>query len=76
MGAQILHEKYPEVKLEFGLLEKVDVGIAMNEKIAAVSLLVLNGKLDPSQAFCGENANFHQWNQDLFNHYRQKTRES
>jgi predicted transcriptional regulator len=65
-------------KMAFYLLEnasEVAAGIALNEKIAALSLPDNNGKIDFNSGFTSDNPAFRNWCQDLFSiHLNKKGR--
>jgi predicted transcriptional regulator len=51
---------------EVRLLDKVNAGLALNEKTAGVSLPDLTGKIDFNSGFGSGDPNFHKWCADLF----------
>jgi predicted transcriptional regulator len=62
-------------KMEIYLLENasdITAGIALNEKIAALSLPDNKGRLDFNGGFTSDNAAFRNWCQDLFSMHRNK----
>jgi predicted transcriptional regulator len=55
--------------MEIYLLENaidITVGIALNEKIAALSLPDIKGRLDFNGGFTSDNTAFRNWCEDLF----------
>lgn len=60
-------------RFEIGLVDDVRIALAMNERIAAIVLPTLDGRIDYGQGFCGDSQNFHQWCSDLFRYYWEKS---
>ena len=60
-------------RLEIGLVDNINVVLAMNEEVAAVSIPTLDGRADYSRGFAGESPSFHGWCRDLFLHYWDKS---
>jgi predicted transcriptional regulator len=50
----------------------INVGIALNEKIAGLTFLNTTGKLDFNSGFRSDNPVFLQWCQDLFEYHWSK----
>ncbi len=59
-------------RFEVGLVEDVQIVIAMNEKSAGFSLPTLDRRSDYSRGFVGSSPAFHGWCQDLFSYYWEK----
>ncbi len=55
-------------------LEKVQIGVAMNEKIACVVFPDLKGRLDMSRGFVGTTPRFLTWCHDLYRYYWERAR--
>jgi len=50
-------------------MKDVRVAMALNEKLAGVCLPDLNGRVDFSAGFSGNDERFMKWCRDLFEHY-------
>jgi predicted transcriptional regulator len=55
--------------LQVARIESVKVTVVMNEKTAAVYFPSLDGRMDLSRGFAGENPEFHRWVEDLYSFY-------
>jgi predicted transcriptional regulator len=53
-------------KIEVRVVDKVNAGLALNEKTAGVSLPDLTGTIDFNSGFGGGDPSFHKWCADLF----------
>ena len=53
-------------KIELRLVDKVNAGLALNEKTAGVTLPDLTGTIDFNSGFGSGDSNFHKWCADLF----------
>ena len=60
-------------RIELGVVN-VQIGMAMNEKVAGVCFPDLQGRIDFSYGFRGSSSTFHKWCGDLFNFYWKKSR--
>jgi predicted transcriptional regulator len=56
-------------------VDRVQVSMAMNESIAAVYFPTLDGRMDLTSGFTGEEAGFHAWCEDLYEFYWGRGRE-
>jgi predicted transcriptional regulator len=59
-------------RFEVGMVGEVKVVIAMNEKMAAVGLPALDGRIDYTRGLLGDTPSFHGWCRDLFSYYWEK----
>lgn len=59
---------------ELRLVDRVNAGIAMNEKRAGVTFPSLTGEIDFNSGFGSANPSFHKWCADLFMFHWNKTR--
>ena len=60
-------------RIELGIVD-VQIGMAMNEKVAGVCFPDLQGRIDFSYGFRGSSSTFHKWCEDLFTSYWKKSR--
>lgn len=66
---QVNYQDLPELpssRVELRVVEKVEVGISLNEKIAGVTFPDATGKVDFDCGLHGSNPLFHKWCGDLF----------
>jgi predicted transcriptional regulator len=54
---------------EIKTLESIPLGFKMNEKTAGLVLRDMNGKMDYSQGFLGEDPSFRFWTEAIFDYY-------
>ncbi len=60
-------------KFEIGLVEDMQLVLAMNEKMAAFGLPTLDGRPDYSRGLVGDSESFRGWCHDLFSHYWERS---
>ena len=60
-------------RFDVGLLDEVKLVIAMNEKVAAVGLPTLDGRLDYDRGLVGDTPSFLKWSSDLFSYFWEKS---
>jgi predicted transcriptional regulator len=53
-------------RIELVLVEKVNAGLALNEKAAGVAFPELSGKIDFNAGFSSDDPRFHKWCTDIF----------
>ena len=58
-----------ESELQIGFVDSVKVTVVMNERTALVCFPGLDGRMDFTQGFAGENSKFHGWCHSLYNFY-------
>jgi len=56
-------------ELQIGFVDEVKATIVMNENSAMVGFPSLDGRMDFTQGFAGENSKFHGWCHSLYNFY-------
>ncbi len=60
-------------RFQVGLVDDVRVVIAMNEKIAAVGLPTLEGRIDYTRGLVGDTPIFQRWCHDLFSYHWERS---
>lgn len=70
----VYRDRWLGPKWELRFFDGINVGVVLNEKMAAVGFPSLNGKLDFGSGFRGSTQKFHKWCYDLHAYYWNKAR--
>ncbi len=74
MPSRVTPDSYQQAKTILGIrsevrfVSKVNLGLAVNEKMGGICFCDLDGKIDFASGFIGYSPNFQKWCRDLFNY--------